>query len=280
VIRSSLAWWSVDTCAADPGEPDLRASPPGRRAPPWCVDAAPVRDYMVAPVELVSPTEDVVRAGVRMRQRGVSCLVVAASGRAVGVLSRSDLGVRWPGDEATPVAALMTRRVLAIEPRDTVRAACRALIEHEIHQLVVFDGERPVGVVSRSDLVPAARDLRIADPIARWATPTRFVAEVDQPVRDVLALLARADLGALLVMDGRFPVGVFGRRESFALSREDLARPVEAVMSGAVLDLPADLPLHRAAAQIAATGAELAVVDHGGVPCGVLTPTDVVRAMT
>jgi CBS domain-containing protein len=239
----------------------------------------PVSYYMTAPVHTVGVDDGLVVAMALIRGHQISSVVVVEGGRTVGLLARSDLLDREPGDDGVPVAARMSRRVLEIAPTTSVAAASRAMIEHEVHQLVVGLGAAPLGVLSRSDLVVAARDLRLADPASRWATPTAFVAEVDLPVREVLAMLDRADLGGVLVVDGAQPVGVFGRRERIGIGAAELDRPIEALMSSRIVVLAGDLPLHRAAAQIAATGVELAVVVDREGHRRVLTPTDVVRAL-
>jgi CBS domain-containing protein len=239
----------------------------------------PVHYYMSSPVQTVGCDDGLLVAAARLRAHRISSLVVVDSGRMVGVVTRSDLGERQPGDETERVAARMTRGVVEVGPATAVAVACRIMIEREVHQVVVSDAGRPVGVLSRSDAVAAARDLRLADPVARWATQTVFVAEVDQPVRLVLDLLDRAELGSVLVMDGIFPVGVFGRRERIAIDPRDLDQPIEAVMSSRLVVLEAELPLHRAAARMVATGVELAAVRGPDDHLAVLTPSDVARAL-
>lgn len=244
-------------------------------APPTDV---PVHYYMSSPVRTVGRDDAVLAAAAEMRARRISSVVVLEEDRAVGVLSRSDLlGARAPAGAL--VSAWMTGRVITIAPGASIPEACAMMLEREVHQLVVVEDDRPVGVLAGRDTLAAARDLRLMDPASRWATATSFTVEHDQPVRLVLALLDQADLGSVLVMDGRFPVGVFGRRERMQIDAADLDRPVDALMSANVVVVPGELPLHRAAAQLHATGAELAAVVVAEAHYRVLSPSDVVRAL-
>ncbi len=246
-------------------------------SPPRPADV-PVHYYMSAPVRTVGPGDGVLVAAGLMRSHRISSVVVLEAGRAIGVLSRSDLfGAR--AQEDVPVSDCMTRHVIEIAPSASIPRACAQMLEREVHQLVVLEDGRPVGVLAGSDAVAAARDLHLLDPVSRWATATAFTVEVDQSARLVLALLNQADLGAVLVTDGRFPVGVFGRRERLLLDHADLDQPIEAFMSANLIVVPGDLPLHRAAAQMHASGAELAAVAGSGARHLVLSPTDIVRAL-
>jgi len=222
------------------------------------------------------------------RRLRVSSLLVVEGNRTLGVVSRtdvleemvSDLDAPLPvrGGEV-PVASRMTRNLIRVGAASSVFTACRTMIEAEVHQVVAVEEDRAVGVLSRSDAVAAARDLRIAEPVGEWATRIAFTVTADQPIGEVRRLLGRADIGTALVVDGRFAVGVFGPREQ--LAARDMAgdRPVEWVMSSAFLVLPAELPLHRAAGQFVATRAAFVLVTREGLPAGVLTATDFCRRL-
>src|SRR4030065_2702383 len=58
-----------------------------------------------------------------------------------------------PGKERTMyVGRRMTREVIALSPKDTVRDANRILEENRIHHLPVVEGEELVGIVSDTDI--------------------------------------------------------------------------------------------------------------------------------
>ena len=89
--------------------------------------------------------------------------VVDWSGAVVGLISQTDLlhartsealWSAWPG---LAVKHLMTAPALTVAAGTAVEDAARTMEEHRVHRLVVVDGdgERPIGVLSLTDLVRA-----------------------------------------------------------------------------------------------------------------------------
>lgn len=246
----------------------------------WTRRGVPVHYYMRAPVRTIAPDASVAVAGEMLDGYRISSLLVAEAGRPLGLISRTDVLDDPVCDLDAPVASRMTRHVIEVTAATSVFAACRTMLESEVHQVVAVEDERAVGVLSRSDAVAAASDLRLSEPLADSATSIAFCVTPDQTMGDVRRLLDRAEIGTVLVVDGRFPVGVFGPREQLQARCVPANRPIEWLMSSAFLVLPAELPLHRAASQFVATRAAFVLVMHDdGLPAGVLTATDFCRRL-
>ncbi len=113
-------------------------------------------------------------AAAVMSNRDISALVVVdEAGHAIGVVSRTDLAdVMRAQPEAEPwrglsVGAIMNAPVLTVHAGTPLAEATRLLREADVHRLVVTRpdaaGERPIGILSVSDLVrPEARPRRKA----------------------------------------------------------------------------------------------------------------------
>jgi CBS domain-containing protein len=250
------------------------------RRPPVARDLA-VRDYMISPIQTVAPDELLEAAAEPLSRNETSCLVVMEEGRVIGLLTRSDLVDEAGPAETTllpcdpaPVATRMARGVVQVEAAASLVEACRTMIEREVHQVVVVEDGLPVGTLSRWDAIAAARDLRLELPIGDLTTPVSFIVGSEEPVSVARAFLEAADVSTVLVMDGRFPVGVFGKREAIRARDAAPGSAVGWAMNRAVLVLSADLPLHHAAAQMMATGAHLVVVVRDGLQAGVVTATN------
>ncbi|HEY8368045.1 MAG TPA: CBS domain-containing protein [Thermodesulfobacteriota bacterium] len=103
-------------------------------------------------------------AAAVMAGRDISALVVVDDdGRAVGVVSRTDLvDVMGAKPDAEPwrglvVGAIMSEPVISVRADTPLHEAARLMREAEVHRLVVTrpegGGEKPIGVLSVSDLV-------------------------------------------------------------------------------------------------------------------------------
>jgi CBS domain-containing protein len=243
---------------------------------------------MSAPIRTIGPGDSLWLAADLLGNYQVSSLLVVEGDRTLGMVSRTDvvaemvndLDVRLPvpGGDA-PVASRMTRNLIRVTAESSVFTACRTMLEAEVHQVVAVEEECAVGVLSRSDAVAVARDLRLDEPVGDSANRIAFSVTADQSIGVVRRLMERADIGTALVTEGRFAIGVFGPREQFAARSVAPDQPIERAMSSAFLVLPAALPLYRAAGQFVATRAASILVQRDGLPAGVLTATDFCRRL-
>ena len=232
-------------------------------------------------LQTVAP-DDLLEVGAEpLSQDETSCLVMEDDDIA-GLVTRTDLVEEagpsqvtlLPSDPAEKIASRMTRGVVQVDADAPLIDACRAMIEREVHQVVVVEDGAPIGILSRWDVIAAARDLRLESPLGAFATQVAFTLDCQESLGTARAFLEAADVSTILVMDGRFPVGAFGKREAIRARDAAPESAVGQAMSRAVLVLPADTPLHHAAAQMLATGSHLITVLRDGPQGGVLTATD------
>lgn len=241
----------------------------------------PVRVYMSSPLRSVAANDPIEVAAELLGRDDTGCLVVLEQGRVAGLVTRSDLvdgagpalDTLLPRDPS-PVSSRMTRGVVQVDASDTLVEACRAMIEREVHQVTVLERGEPIGTLSRWDAIAAVRDLALASPLGEVTTPITFTVGSREPIHAARSFLEAADVSAVLVLEDRFPVGLFGKRETIRARDAAPGSAVGLAMSRALVTLPADMPLHHAAAQMLATGAQLVVVMKDGLPAGVVTATN------
>jgi CBS domain-containing protein len=126
------------------------------------LESVPVRDLM-------TPNPVSVRHGITVREAAAfladrdigAAPVVNDAGRAVGVLSRSDVLLAVSaGVDGAPVREVMTPLVIGVPPDATALEACEQMVRHLVRRVFVLDGEGvPVGVVSSTDLLRRLSDL-------------------------------------------------------------------------------------------------------------------------
>ncbi|WP_174591710.1 M50 family metallopeptidase [Methanocella conradii] len=81
---------------------------------------------------------------------------VVEEGKMVGIVTLTDVS-RVPAEAraATPVRDVMTRRVITLKPDDDAFMALQKLSTNRIGRLVVMEGDRIAGIVSRTDMLKA-----------------------------------------------------------------------------------------------------------------------------
>lgn len=166
-----------------------------------------VESIMTAGIVAVSPDTLVIDAARLMLERRISGMpVVEVDGRLVGVftegdlLRRTELGTdrrnsgwveflfgsgRRASDYAhthgVRVGEVMTRHPLTCRASDDLRTVVEVMIERAVKRLIVVDDGRPIGIVSRADVVraflEAASERAKADaPASEAATQQRIRA--------------------------------------------------------------------------------------------------------
>ncbi|MBI4638894.1 MAG: CBS domain-containing protein [Candidatus Rokubacteria bacterium] len=127
-----------------------------------------VRDCMHEGVISCSPEAGLEEVASVMRERGISAVVVMQDGLLAGLISKTDLVNAsfiepymryWRGMVARH---LMTAPVVSIRPEAPLVEALTLLRARRIHRLVVAEpaagGERPVGILSVTDIAEALGD--------------------------------------------------------------------------------------------------------------------------
>ena len=108
------------------------------------------RDIMSKNVVTIGEDRPLSEAGNLLLKHHITGLpVVNAKGGLVGIISERDLLLRHELIEH--VVDVMTRDVITVGESTSLTAIVEILLENQIKRVPVLRGERPVGIVSRSD---------------------------------------------------------------------------------------------------------------------------------
>lgn len=117
---------------------------------------ARVRDYMTAPIRCLRADDTISSAAAQLLELGVNSLpVVDGEHRLVGIVSEKDLIEVDPlgSDWTLPIERVMCQTVVSFSADAPLRSARDFLARVSMRRVVVVEGHRPVGVLSRSNLL-------------------------------------------------------------------------------------------------------------------------------
>lgn len=119
-----------------------------------------ISDLMSYPVMTIEPDALMASVAKIMREKGCTGMPVVAGGKLAGMISRRDFQkLRKNNQLNSPVKAFMRRKVHTIDPGKSPLQAARTMIRHDIGRLPVVDGDRLIGIVTRSDVMHYFYDL-------------------------------------------------------------------------------------------------------------------------
>ena len=110
---------------------------------------------------LVTVTRDTPLSEARhlLAEHRIRRLPVMIGRRLVGIVSDRDLRSAGASHDWTPVAQIMTRRVVTVTAQTRVDEAARIILDGRFGGLPVVDGDELTGIVTETDLLRAFVDV-------------------------------------------------------------------------------------------------------------------------
>ncbi len=125
-----------------------------------------VRDIMASSLTTLPRESSLLDAAITMRRSSVRHLPVVDGERLVGIITERDVQRCAPSllspitqeeynatFENTPIERVMFRSPVTVTPDTTVRDAVMLMLDRKVGCLPVVEGERLVGILTRSDLL-------------------------------------------------------------------------------------------------------------------------------
>ena len=129
------------------------------------LEGVKVRDIMTRDVATIDANASVADALKLMFEKKHLGYPVVENGRVTGVVTLSDIA-KVPESRRNTVAVrdIMTRNIITLKPDDDASTALQRISQYRIGRLLVMDGDRIAGIISRSDLV---KDLELYGTLKR-----------------------------------------------------------------------------------------------------------------
>jgi CBS domain-containing protein len=114
------------------------------------------------------------------------------------------------------ISEIMTKQIYCIDCRDSLKAAIDVLQKHNVRHLPVLDGNKLIGILSKSDVdkvklpeVHSSKGMSIPDlTIDQIMTKSVNTIQHDDTIREAAEILSLMSYHALPVLDGENLVGI------------------------------------------------------------------------
>ena len=111
-----------------------------------------VKDVMSCPVFSIRSDKSMKEAALLLREKGCTGVPVFDNGKLVGIISRRDFKkIKKESQLTAPTKAFMSTNVKKIGCQKNPMDAAKLMVKYDIGRLPVVDGEKIVGIITRSD---------------------------------------------------------------------------------------------------------------------------------
>lgn len=173
---------------------------------------AVVRDFMSKHVQTISRGLTVGEAVRKMSEHNVGSLVVVAGNDPIGILSERDLVSRLMAKtkipENTLVDDVMSGEVVKFSPDESLKSAARTM-NSKRNRLLVFDGDRLVGIVTATDIVRAIHDMAVTFRLNKVVMKSVYTLKAETPLRQAVEIMTQLRVGSLIITKDDEPDGIF-----------------------------------------------------------------------
>ncbi|MBN1817073.1 MAG: CBS domain-containing protein [Sedimentisphaerales bacterium] len=246
-----------------------------------------VRDIMTERVRTIEPDASVVSAAKIMADNIISCLIVTQGHSLLGILTETDLlkrAVNGTGDfRKMIVRQIMSQPLQTVESHESALKASRMMEEEGIRRLVVLQEGELVGIVTQTDMVRALTTYNMWKNVSDIMSSHVAVIASSVSVKQGAEAMARQNISCIVAMENDSVAGVFTERDLLkrviAMKRNPATTSIREVMSKPIVSVPPNCSVITASQLMDKRKIRRLVVMEDGVLHGLITQTDVLRAM-
>jgi CBS domain-containing protein len=116
-----------------------------------------VKDFMSKDLITVKKTDNVYDCAKLMQTHRISSILVIDNDILVGIITKTDLASVFLTQSVEPLKVLqiMTKNVISVMPADSLLLVESLLVKHKISRIIVARNKKPVGVITNRDFLPA-----------------------------------------------------------------------------------------------------------------------------
>jgi predicted transcriptional regulator len=246
-----------------------------------------IRDIMSTEVITAASSDTICSVAIKMSQNNVSCVVVLDDDRLTGIITEKDV-LQAVASQDTDfrlqnVSDRMSSPIQVISPARSVIEAGQIMEAKGVRRLPVAEGDKLVGIVTQTDITRGLISL----------TPLRYVADImsrdittvdaQTTVAEAARIMSSRHISCVLVLHRNELAGILTEKDLLkrvvALSKNATQTRVAAVMSCPVTSAPPGCSILSASKMMEKMHIHRLVITDGREVCGIVTQTDVMRAV-
>ncbi len=246
-----------------------------------------VADVMSKDVATACPDETVVAAARVMSERKISCMVVMDNGDMTGILTETDVlrrVVRNGKDfYRTTLRQIMSSPVESVPSDLSVLDASEIMGQKRIKRLPIVDEGKLVGIVTQTDLVRALTSYGLWKDVSEIMNRDIACIQTGASVAEAAETMTSRSISCIIILDGQRVAGILTQKDLLgrvvALKRDPAHVKIEEVMSSPVISISASYSVFSSSKIMEEMNVRRLVVMRGGQLCGVVTQTDIFKAL-
>ncbi len=251
------------------------------------LDILRVADIMSKDVVTAALDDTVLSVAQKMSELRVSCVVVTDRGRVVGILTEKDMLNSVAGRDKEfdrlRVSERMSSPVDTIPAHVSVLEADRMMDVKCIRRLPVVEDGQLVGIVTQTDITRGLISLNslryVSDVMTRHVASIRSDATAVEAAR----AMSTSNISCLVAMHEQEVAGIVTEKDLLtrvvAFHKDPMQTRVADVMSRPVMAVPSHCSILSAGKKMEAMHFHRLLVMDDKTVCGIITQTDIMRAI-
>jgi CBS domain-containing protein len=255
----------------------------------------------------LEPEQTVLDARNTLLKYNISRVVIAKNHKPVGIITEKDIArflyAQVPARRLDEIRLdeVMTKDLVTVDEGAGLGTCAKVMLEKQISSLIVVDDKQDLkGIFTKTDLTSAyVEHFAMKHKVREFMTQKVVTVTPDEPIHTVMMVMSGREISRIIVAKNNHPVGMITGRDLLPLGaffshlgsgqrKQPAFIPsgIKAIMLAS--DIMAPNPITTTEDTDLADAAYimlrnrisgLPVVDHDGILTGIVTKTDVVRAL-
>ena len=245
------------------------------------------RDVMSKDVATIRSNKSVLSAAKMMSESNISCIVVVDNANVKGIITETDLLQRIAEQEKDfteiRVSEIMSSPVETIPSDSSILDAGKIMEAKRIKKLPILEENRLVGIITQTDLIQALTSYGVWSEIEGIMTLDVVGIQRGATVAEAAEVMASCRISSIVVLEAEAVVGILTERDLLkrvvAPQQDPACVKVEQIMSSPVQTIPSSYSVFSASGIMKKMHIRRLIVMDNKRLCGILTQTDIFRAL-